>query len=306
MKRCDRSRKVAWTIAAVISLLVPLAFGQQPLATSQPDSKWEIRWSASDEFVGEAPDWKKWIRTGGLPITTGWSWDNARNATVEEGIASLTARHDSDAAEGGAYSSGILKSYRTFRYGYFEARIEGADFPGSGVCPSFWLFSGFDDKVGEGETVYSEIDVVELQQFDWWKGHQDDVHDMDLNLHCVVRESGKRAWRRPKAFSETQLNKWRAPWDPRADFHVYGCEVDEETIVWFVDGKEVARQPNTHWHRPKHVALSLGFRKPFVKFQDNRNRAVDPVEDPEAREKLSDLPATMRVDYVRVWERSED
>lgn len=297
-------------LAGCIALCGLEAWAQQPTKLEGVSTKWEIRWSASDEFNADSVDWKKWIREGGLPMVSSWRWNNAENVTANQGVAQLTFRHEPGKDRAGKtethFTSGILKSYRTFTYGFFEARIKGVPFPGTGVCPSFWLFSDFDDGVEEGGTVYCEVDVVEMQQFDWLDGHQDDVKDIDFNLHCVVKENGKRSWRRPKAFPDAQLSKWRAPWDPREDFHIYGCEIGKEEIVWYVDGKEVARKPNTHWHRPMHVALSLGARKPFVRFEGNRHVVVDPVADAEAVKQLDHLPTSMSVDYVRVWEERRE
>lgn len=281
------------------------AFGQQPAKPQVDGETWTIKWSASDEFEGAAPDWNKWIKTGNLPDTSSWEWDNDSNIHLSDGVVRLVLRHNPENRpdHGTYFTSAILKSYRTFEYGFFEARIRGAGFPGSGVCPAFWLFSDFADDVGEGETIYSEVDVVELQQFDWHDGVLDDARTIDLNLHCVIKKQGKRSWQRPKAFPETQLNKWIAPWDPRDDFHVYGCEVGPEEIVWYVDGEEVARKPNVWWHRPKHVAVSLGLRRPFVAFEANRNNPSDPTSNAEAKSRLGDLPTSMLVDYVRVWEK---
>lgn len=282
------------------------SYAQQPSAVSNPDDVWQIRWSASDEFNGDNPDWSKWIRSGNLPNTTAWKWDNSNNAVTNNGVAELTMKQNpNNASDGGTYfKSGILKSYQTFTYGYFEARIKGADI-GEGVCPSFWLFSNFDYSVGNGKTVYSEIDIVELQQFDWYEGHQDDIYDMDLNLHAVVMENGSGVWRRPKQHPNEQLNKFRAPWDPTDDYHIYGAEVNEEEIIWYIDGVEVARKPNTYWHRPMNVTLSLGLRKPFVEFYNNRNNAVNPETDARAAAKLPGMPTSMFIDYVRVWEQGE-
>lgn len=281
------------------------AQAQQPTKTSNTNDEWEIRWSASDEFNNATPDWSKWIKTGNLPNTTAWKWNNDDNVKINNGVAELTMRQNpNNASDGGTYfKSGILKSYQTFTYGYYEAKIKGASI-GEGVCPSFWLFSNFDYSVGNGKTVYSEIDIVELQQFDWYEGHQDDIRDLDLNLHAVVMENGQGVWRRPKQHPEEQLNKWRAPWDPRNDFHIYGCEVNEQEIIWYVDGVEVGRKPNTYWYRPMNVTLSLGLRKPFVEFYNNRNNAVNPVTDPKANAALPGMPTTMYVDYVRVWEKT--
>lgn len=292
-------------LTAILSALLAGSFvhGQEPTVTSNPDASWKILWSASDEFSGEAPDWKKWVKTGNLPETSSWSWDNQKNIETADGVATLTLRYHPK--NGRYFSSGILKSYRSFEYGYFEARLRGVKWGKSGACPSFWLYSDFDDKVADGETVYSEIDIVELQQFDWIGGHQDDAKDIDLNLHCILKQDGKRFWRRPKSFPAAQLNKWRAPWHPGEGFHIYGCEVNREEIIWYVDGAEVARKPNLYWHRPKHVALSLGLRKPFVKFQNNRNIPIDPKTDPETKSRLPEFPVSMQVDYVRVWEKEE-
>ncbi|MBB6460251.1 Ig-like domain-containing protein [Flammeovirga kamogawensis] len=295
-------------VTGIMSLLIiGSASAQKPLKTENATDEWVIKWNASDEFNGSSPDWAKWIRSGNLPNTTAWKWDNAQNVVINNGVAELTMRQNPNNANDGNtfFKSGILKTYNTFTYGYFEAKIKGADI-GEGVCPSFWLYSNFDYSVGEGKTVYSEIDVVELQQFDWYEGHQDDIQDMDLNLHAVVKQNGEGVWRRPKAYPEEQLNKWRAPWDPTEDYHIYGCEVNEQEIIWYVDGVERGRKPNTYWHRPMNVTLSLGLRKPFVKFYDNRNNAVNPETDPQAAAKLSGMPTTMYVDYVRVWLKSDE
>ncbi|MBU2951016.1 family 16 glycosylhydrolase [Tamlana agarivorans] len=306
MKHLNTFKKVG-KIVCVSAILTTtgMLHAQKPTKTENPNDQWQIKWNASDEFNSTSPDWSKWQKTSGLPNTTAWKWDNQRNVENNNGITALTMRQNANnASDGDTYfKSGILKSYATFTYGYFEAKIKGADI-GEGVCPSFWLYSNFDRSVSNGQTVYSEIDIVELQQFDWYEGHQDDIRDMDLNLHAVVKQNGQDVWRRPKAYPDAQLNKWRAPWDPTKDFHIYGCEVNEQEIIWYVDGVEVGRKPNTYWHRPMNVTLSLGLRKPFVEFYNNRNNAVNPETNAAARAKLDGMPTTMYVDYVRVWEKS--
>ncbi|KAA5545894.1 family 16 glycosylhydrolase [Roseiconus nitratireducens] len=302
-KTCARYGQVMRRFVYVLALI---AFASHPVIAQQPvseinsDKTWGIRWAASDEFSGDSLDWRKWVEQSGLPETSSWNWDNAENIKLADGNAKISLRYGPK--DGRHFSSGILKSYRTFTYGYFEARIQGIGWNASGACPAFWLFSGFDDDVAEGETIYCEIDVVELQQLDWYQGHQDDAHDIDLNLHCVVKQNGARQWRRPKRFPDHQLGKWRASWHPGDGFHVYGCEVNREEIIWFIDGAEIARKPNTNWHGEKHVAVSLGLRKPFVTFHNNRNLPVDPMQSPEVKSRLKEFPVSMLVDYVRVWE----
>ncbi|TNJ42401.1 family 16 glycosylhydrolase [Tamlana fucoidanivorans] len=299
----------------LIALLVLVVFvpvhGQVPVKTSNPSDSWQLVKSLSDEFDGAKLDWGKWYKEDKLPNTTGWKWNNNANAKIENGVAALTMQHnaDNESDDGTYFKSGILKSKATFTTGYVEARIKGAAIAvsgpknGYGVCPSFWLYSDFDRDVADGEVIYCEIDVVELQQFDWHKGHQDDIMDSDHNLHLVKKENGKGVWYRPKKYPEAQLNKFRLSDDPSKNYHIYGCEVNEKEIIWYVDGEKIGSKPNTYWYRPMHVTASLGLRRPFVKFSNNANRAVNPLVDEEAKKQLKGMPTTMYVDYIRVWKK---
>lgn len=273
--------------------------------TAVAGENWVIRWNRSDDFNGSSVDWKKWTKSP--EQFSGWKWDNERNVTVQDGILTVTLRNDSPAVQGkkdkdreaGGYTSGMLKSYAKGTHGYYEARIKGAPlFPGA--SPAFWLYSTIDDTVTPvGEVRYSEIDIVELTQRQGREEGNERI--MDHNLHAIL-SNGKtgvpgRAWQRPhdERFREAQANEYRAAFDPRADFHTYGCRVDQEMIIWYVDGVEVGRKPNKFWHRPMNVALSLGLRAPFVTWKDNKLVLATKVGGGE-------FPTQMLVDYVRVWE----
>jgi len=297
--------------AAILSLSAQTPENSKPLSAKDGE-QWRIRWDRSDDFNGEAVDWKKWHLKPEKFFA--WSWDNEQNASVSEGRLALTIRRTK--AEGttgekvgqqkrkGAnaeslYSSGMLKSYAKGTYGYYEARIKAAPlFPG--VCPSFWLYSSIDDSVEtEGAVRYSEVDVVELtQRGDRVEGN---VKISDHNLHAILSNGQKgiagRSWQRPNnpEFSEAQAIEYHAPFDPREDFHTYGCLVGKEEIIWYVDGSEIGRKKNQYWHRPMNVALSFGLRAPFSIFKNNRLFA-----NPDAD--ASQLPTEMLVDYVRVWD----
>ena len=193
----------------------------------------------------------------------------------------------------------MLKSYRKGVYGYYEARIKGAPmFPG--VCPAFWLYSSIDDSLEQSGAVrYCEVDVVEMTQREGHEGGNERI--TDHNLHAI-RSNGKkgkagREWQRPNdpRYREKQAIEYHAPFDPRDDFHTYGCRVGKQEIIWYVDGVEVGRKPNELWHREMNVALSLGLRAPYALFTDNRLMA-NPNKDPDG------FPTSMLVDYVRVWD----
>ena len=119
--------------------------------------------------------------------------------------------------------------------------------------------------------------------------------------HTILSNGGKgikgRQWQRPnnERFKKSQANEYKAPFDPREDFHTYGCMVSRDEIVWYVDGVEVGRKKNQYWHRKMNVALSLGLRAPYAKFENNRLV-------PNEKHPANNLPTSMKVDYVRVWE----
>ena len=281
----------------------------QPL-TARADENWIIRWNRSDDFNGDGVDWRKWNKS---PERFGaWTWGNPSNVAVSDGFVTITMRRQPTSAtslpsgkprqRSTPYTSGMLKSYATGTYGYYEARIKGASlFPG--VCPAFWLYSRIDDSiVALGEVRYSEIDIVEMtQRGDLVPGN---VRIVDLNLHTIL-SNGKagisgREWRRPndRHYKDHQANEYKMPFDPREDFHTYGCEVAPDTITWYVDGLEVGRKKNEYWHRDMNVALSLGLRPPYAKFIAE---GLVPVSDQPA----DSFPTSMMVDYVRVWELSQ-
>lgn len=301
----------------VLMLLLATSFAaqsqQKPYITT-PDSsiKWKLESKLSDEFNTTTLDWdKKWFFNTNLPNVNAWKWNNAANVKIVNNAAEIQMNHNGNnvPVDGTYFNSGILKTKGTFTTGFIEVRMKGAviNIPGQdngrGVCPSFWLYSDFYRDAAEGETVYSEIDVVELQQFDYYKGDQDDIYDMDLNLHMVIKENGKDVWYRPKQKAESQKNHFTATFNPALDYHIYGCEVSETEITWYIDGLKVASKPNTHWNRPMNVTLSLGLRVPFVKFMNNRFEAVDPTLDERAKKQLPAIPTSMSVDYVRVWKK---
>lgn len=311
MKLGDNMRTILSSTILILSLAdfiqAQTPKNAKPL-TAKPGENWTIRWNRSDDFNAEKVDWRKWHKN---PEQFGaWTWDLDENVSVSEGILTITARliqlkdTSSDqkkkpGRKSTTFTSGMLKSYATGTYGYYEARMKGAAlFPG--VCPAFWLYSKIDDSlVQKGEVRYSEVDIVELTQ----RGNQKPGNEriIDLNLHAIL-SNGKsgipgRDWRRPNnaLFREAQENVFTAPFDPRSDFHTYGCRVSEKEIIWYVDGKEVGRKKNEFWHRKMNVALSLGFRPPYTKFENNR--LVPNQQFPTGQ-----LPTSMQVDYVRVWE----
>ena len=288
------------------------SFAQKPL-NAAANENWVLKGNRSDEFnasrANNAPDYTKWNRTPENFQT--WSWNNSRNVKESNGTVKLTMRRENSTrpvfqpcqsrsvSTTLDYTSGFLKSSTKGIYGYYEARIKGASrFPG--VAPAFWLYSPINDNLTTpGSVRYSEIDIVEMQQ------RPNNVKHMDHNLHRILTKANGqtggagRDFIRPLTNAQTrkdQANDYVAPFDPRDSFHVYGCKVTQQQIIWYVDRKEVGRKPNLSWKIPMNVALSMGLRAPFAKFECN-GLTVD-----KSKTTNNGFPTSMEVDYVRVWE----
>ena len=266
----------------------------QPLGQT---GQWVAKPAFSDEFDGAEVDARKW--TTKVASWGPWTWDE-KNAVQRNGKLVLSMTYEPHARKQSQplfYKSGIFRSKLKRTYGYYEARIKGCSvFPGA--CPAFWMFS--DGKATSGEVRYCEIDFVELQmnELNRETNERDSVHQIDMNLHLrLADKDGNVRWVRPGTNPTLCKNAWTAPWDPRDDFHVYGCDVTPETIVWYIDGKEVARKSNKYWHQPMNLTLSLGLRHPHIGWVGQ-----DMKPQPKAAT-AEGFPTSMEVDYIRVWER---
>lgn len=258
----------AWAFLFSLLLLSGNAFAAAPAVPVMPmnslKTAWQLVPQMSDEFDGVALDAAKWDNN--VPDWGVWSWEPG-NAWVGGGLLNL--RMDYLQHQRGMwtlfYKSGIVKSKAPpIRYGYFEARIKAASrYPGVG--PAFW---GYRQDPAE----WTEIDFVELTQ------RRLDVKIVDTNVH-VFKQPGFVG-----TLPLQEERSWMAPWDPRADFHVYGCEWDATEIRWYVDGVLIQTRRNDYWHQAFDVVLSLGVRADL-------KVTASPVG----------FPTTAQVDYVRVW-----
>lgn len=256
---------------------------------------WQLLADVSDEFDAQAIDPQKWNNNPGS--WGAWSWDQT-NTLQKDGKLHLRMVHEPHTRDGTRlfYKSGIVRSHHQMTYGYYEARIKACPlFPGA--CPSFWTYS--DGRRYSGEVRYCEIDFVELlmNELDHATGERNPANFIDMNLHLRLADAaGDVSWLRPNSHPELCASHWTAPWDPRDDFHVYGCNVTRETITWYIDGQQVAQKPNKHWHLPMNVTLSLGLRHPHIGWVGQDMKPVPQAATPEG------FPTSMQVDYVRVWQ----
>lgn len=238
----------------------------QPLVVDDVGQKWHLLESHSDEFNSELLNLEKWEK-GYENDYHGVSW-NDENVYVNDGSLRLRIDYAGEIPNSGMryYSGFVRKKSGPVQYGFFEARVKAAPrFPG--VCSAFWAFN-------QEEKWWTEIDFVELY-------HRSSEPEIISFFRHVFRQPypGLPEPYRPGI-------DWEASWDPSEDFHVYGCEWDENEIKWYVDGELVHSVINTFWEQPLDIVFSLELRPPLMDNPDSQG-----------------FPAEMLVDYVRVWKK---
>lgn len=235
-----------------------------------------------DEFdapAGVLPDASRWtLEVGG----DGWGnqqleFDTARaeNASHDGfGHLAITAREEN--YQGRSYTSARMRMREEHAqaYGRIEARVR---LPiGQGVWPAFWMLGANVDTVPWPEC--GEIDILEF------RGQAPNV--VQGSLHGPGYSG---------AMPVTEIyTREGAGFDQ--DFHIFAIEWDPGRIAWLIDGEVYqVRDPSsllagTSWVFDHaffiilNVAIGGGYVGP-------------PADD-------TPFPATMLVDYVRVYERN--
>ena len=286
MKTSNRkkTKKLLFTVFAM--LLSLNNYAQQPVGLK---GDWVLQKDFSDEFNDgiNTANWDQNSNDFGP-----WAW-NSKNSVAHNGNLELTMDWDKQIKDGKQlyFSSGLIRSKKDIKYGYFEIRMKGAgEHPG--VCPAFWTYSvGQSTKIIKGQRVkYNEIDFPETEQ------RPNNVNLVDWN---VIRADDSSPQVR-KAVRKTTGDNSGISFDPRNDFHVYGCLWEPGSIQFYIDGKLVATADPSEaafQQLPQRLVISLGLRAPYSKYVKGKRVAVATENRPAG------FPSTMQVDYVRTWKR---
>ncbi len=227
---------------------------------------WQLVWA--DEFNGSiSPDWV--FETGG----GGWGnneleYYRKENATVENGNLVITARKEDFG--GYHYTSARMTTQGThaWKYGRMEARIK---LPATlGTWPGWWMLG--NNISGVGWPASGETDIME--QIDNGNTVYGSVHWQAAN--------GSQA--------DYSNNMVTTP----TDYHVYAVEWDQDSIKWFVDGRQYNAFTITNG-----VGNTQAFQNPFfllLNMAVGGNWPGFTIDD-------ASLPAKMYVDYVRVYQK---
>lgn len=246
------------------TLLMVAGFFLSHLSFSQ---NWQLVWQ--DEFTnGIGPDWV--FETGNG--SSGWGnneleYYRSQNASVQNGKLVITAKREDYG--GYRYTSARMKTqgHKTFRHGKIEARIAMPSV--QGLWPAFWMLGSNITSVGW--PACGEIDIME---------HVNTSSDVHGTVHWQDNNGNYASYGGSTSTSVTA-------------YHVYSIEWDDSYIRWFVDGQQyhvidITNGVNgtSEFHNDFFILLNLAVGGNWPGFTIND----------------SALPASMYVDYVRVYQ----
>jgi beta-glucanase (GH16 family) len=228
-----------------------------------------------DEFnTGSSPDAAKWTyETGG----SGWgnnelqNYTNGTNAGVNGGMLTITAKKESSGGRDYSSTRMITRGKGDWIYGRFEVK---AKIPkGRGTWPAIWMLSS--DNTYGGWPASGEIDIMEHVGYDPNKIHS--------SIHTTAYNHTRN----------TQKTAFKIIPDATDSFHVYRVDWTPYAIKSFIDGVQYFEFINpgggyTFWPFDKTqfmiLNIAVGGNWGGVQGVDN-----------------TIFPATMQVDYVRVY-----
>nr|WP_242593457.1 glycoside hydrolase family 16 protein [Corallococcus exiguus] len=253
---------------------------EQPRPVEQPGTGWEIVWQ--DEFDGPAgslPAKERWV-----PDVGGDGWGNgqyeyntnrAENAQLDgEGHLAIIARKERYGNNDYTSARLTTKNRYSKAYGRIEARIKLPT--GRGIWPAFWLLGADVDSVGWPEC--GEIDIME---------HKGQIPSVVSSAIHGPGYSGGSNLGRQHAVSGPPLAE---------DFHIYAVEWEPELLRFIVDDtvffevtpKNLPSGRKWVYDHPHFIILNIAVGGSFVGPPDSKTV----------------FPQTMKVDYVRVYERA--
>ncbi|QPF90269.1 glycoside hydrolase family 16 protein [Bradyrhizobium commune] len=269
-----------------VLLTIPVLAVALPILPSRAGG-WEMVFS--DEFNGDALDRNKWAtRYLYQNETMDHFTDESQRyrdsqVTVAGGVLNLRAEKKPGAD---LFESGLIRSHRTFYYGYYEARVFLPS--GKGVFPAFWLEADYDQ---DGKFWHPpEIDIFEYVI--------NGTTDKPNMLHSSSTPPGL-----PQPFTfvdpsfRTDFRIMVGKDDLNRDWHVAGFVWTPDTISLFWDGRRIYTR-KYEWQRkdgqlgpPAHI--DLNFAVGGTKWAGKNG-----VDD-------AAFPQDFKVDYVRVCQFTE-
>lgn len=279
----------AWTVNDTLIMDFLLLRNIDYLTTDEPEkalkrvphftknNKWKLVWSDEFNYTG-LPDSTKWgYDVGG----NGWGNNelqyythaDTNNATVKNGILSIMARKEK--RENKDYTSArmVTRDKADWVHGRIEIR---AKLPkGRGTWPAGWMLGSNIKEVGWPQC--GEIDILEHVGYD--------PDTIVGSLHSTAYNHIKGTQKTARLFIK----------NPYTEFHTYAIEYNSEKMDFLLDETVYLTVRNEHktdkewpFDKPQYLLLDLA-----VGGNWGGTKGVDETI----------FPATMEVDYVRVFQQ---
>ena len=260
------------------------------------EEEWELVWQ--DEFEGDSLDaanWEPQIGDGSDYGLDRWGngeqqWYLAENATVSDGMLTITARSQ-QVVSGFPYTSARLRSANKFDFQYGKVEVRAKAALGGGLWSAVWMLptdTPYGTWAGSGEfdimevvnagTARERTFLTAHHGFEWPLNQQ---AGMDVDVEA-----------------------------PGEQFHTYSIEWSDNLIHWFIDDEHLMTVGAEHYYSYYYAGLNEGFKNgsesaPFdVPFHLLINLAVG--GNLPGTVNNADIPSDMVVDYVRVYRCTYD
>lgn len=199
---------MALTAPFAQNAIVPQSVFATPATQTKAEDAFTVDLTKGENSLFEASN--GW--TNGMPFNCFW---HKENVTFDDGAMQLIIDESPNpAADKVPYSGGEYRSKQTYGYGRYEVVMKAIK--NDGVVSSFFTYTGPYD----GDP-WDEIDFEVLGK---------DTTKVQLNY-----------FRNGKGGHEKMID---LGFDASEDFHTYAFEWHKNSIIWYVDGKEVFRREN--------------------------------------------------------------
>ena len=262
----------------------------------EPENEWELVWE--DEFDGDAlnsENWEPQIGDGSDYGLDRWGngeqqWYLAENATVADGLLTITARSE-EVVSGFPYTSARIRSANKFDFQYGRVEVRAKAALGGGLWSAVWMLptdTPYGTWAGSGEfDIMEVVNAGTARERVFLTAHHGFEWPLNQQAGMDVEVDG-----------------------PGDEFHTYAIEWSDNLIHWFIDGEHHMTVGAEHYYSYYYAGMNEGFKNggesaPFdVPFHLLINLAVG--GNLPGTVNNANIPSEMVVDYVRVYRCTYD
>ncbi len=268
----------------------------------------------ADEFNESKLDltqwWTRYIYKNGMQDTLNNEKqryrENENHQMTGSALKLITKKATADSTPEAPYDSGMIRSKKTFKYGYYESRAKIPEF--LGVRASMWLTS---DATPDGVTSWPpEINIfsVVINVKEDMGPQKNDSPNM---VFTGVANRNKQypnlcPWGVTNLFLDPSYSvapkdpgagSYHAPFKFTEDFHVFGALWEEDdTVTVFIDGKKIVKR-SYRWVNKEGIEAPFAHLM-FTLAVGGSWAGRFGIED-------ASFPQSMEIDYVRVYQRKD-